>query len=127
LRVLAFRAHEALSELYQIELEVVASVPDLNLDDLINRDSLLIIDGAPHRLLHGTIRRASQGATSKRFTYYYLTLAPRLAWLDLRRNVRIFQQQSVPDIVRQLLNEAEIGRASCREDAKNIEIELFIS
>src|SRR5690606_41195519 len=83
--------------------------------------------GAPHRLLHGTIRRASQGATSKRFTYYYLTLAPRLAWLDLRRNVRIFQQQSVPDIVRQLLNEAEIGRASCREDAKNIEIELFIS
>src|SRR5690606_41665630 len=63
LRVLAFRAHEALSELYQIELEVVASVPDLNLDDLINRDSLLIIDGAPHRLLHGTIRRASQGAT----------------------------------------------------------------
>ncbi len=108
LRVLAFRAHEALSELYQIELEVVASVPDLDLDDLINRDSLLIIDGAPHRLLHGTIRRARQGATSKRFTYYHLTLAPRLAWLDLRHNVRIFQQQSVPDIVRQLLNEAGI-------------------
>src|SRR5690606_1672362 len=103
-RVLAFEGHEALSRLFEFELELVCTRPDLDLQ----------IGTSPSRFIHGSIRAASQGAASKRFTHYQVSLAPHLYWLRLRQDVRIFQDLSVPDIVRKLLDEAGIDPSSYR-------------
>src|SRR5690554_2525350 len=107
-RVLAFEGHEALSRLFDFELELVCTRPDLDLQQLLNRDLVLEIGTSPSRFIHGIIRAASQGATSRRFSHYQVSLAPHLYWLRLRQDVRIFQDLSVPDIVRKLLDEAGI-------------------
>lgn len=113
-RVLAFSGHEALSRLFEFELELVCTRPDLDLQQLLNRDLVLEIGTSPSRFIHGSIRAASQGATSRRFTHYQVSLAPHLYWLRLRQDVRIFQDLSVPDIVRKLLDEAGIDPSSYR-------------
>lgn len=111
LRVLGFQAREALSELFEIQVDVACTDPELDLDRLLGRDALLRIerpgpDSGPPRLFHGCLHAIEQGATGPRWTLYTLWLAPRPHWLTLRRNLRIFQQLSVPDIARQLLREA---------------------
>ena len=106
LQVLKFQGQESLSELFRFELEVVANRPDLDLDDLLERDVLLRIEGDTPRLVHGTICDVAQSVTTRRLTHYHLTLVPRLHWLSLRHNVRIFRNLNTPDIVRKLLQEA---------------------
>src|SRR5690554_5004514 len=107
LRILGFQSQEAISELFRCSVEVVCS-EDLDLNRLLNKDAVLEIAGEPGRFLHGTIASAHQTATTFRFRHYRLTLVPRMHWLGLRHNFRIFQELSVPDIARALLSGAGI-------------------
>src|SRR5690606_32907836 len=118
-RVFRFNGDEAIAGLFDWTIEVVSRNPALQLEQLLGCDALLQIDPgsgllqAP-RLVHGTVRSAVQFRTSCRWTYYRFHLAPRLYWLGLRHNLRIFQNQSAPDILRQLLTEAGFDQASYR-------------
>ncbi|MCZ5880990.1 contractile injection system protein, VgrG/Pvc8 family, partial [Vibrio parahaemolyticus] len=58
--------------------------------------------------VHGVVRRFSKGDTGHHHTYYSLTLVPALMRLSLRHDRRIFQQQSVPEIISTLLQEADV-------------------
>src|SRR5690554_2690362 len=107
LRVLGFHGHEAISKLFQFSIEVVCT-EDLDLNSLLNRDAVLTIADEPGRYIHGTIATARYTSTQFRFRHYRLTLVPRLHWLGLRHNFRIFQEQTVADIVETLLGDAGI-------------------
>ncbi len=58
--------------------------------------------------INGIVRQFSKGDTGHRHTFYSLTLVPALERLSLRSNSRIFQQQSVPEIISILLQEMGI-------------------
>src|SRR5690554_1613258 len=119
LRVLRFNGTEAIAGLFDWTIEVVSRHPALKLEQLLGCDALLQIDldsGSLQkpRLVHGTVRAAVQFQASRRWTYYRIHLAPRLYWLGLRHNLRIFQNLSAPEILQQLLTEAGFDTASYR-------------
>ncbi|ENM5818280.1 type VI secretion system Vgr family protein [Vibrio mimicus] len=58
--------------------------------------------------VHGIVRAFSQGDIGHHHTFYALTLVPALERLSLRHNSRIFQKQTVPEILSVLLQEMGI-------------------
>src|SRR5690554_3022716 len=102
-RVLSFRAHEAISQCYRIELQLVSDQPDLDLEALLQRNAWLGIQHGEGTGLHGLIHHAAIGEAGKRLTRYRLELVPHLHYLGLRHNQRIFQHLTVPQIISRVL------------------------
>jgi type VI secretion system secreted protein VgrG len=97
-----FRAKEALNQTYKVELELVSERRDLDLESLLHRPAFLSFS-ANGAGLHGQIYRIGQGDSGARLTRYQIVLVPYLAYLGHRHNQRIFQQQSVPQIIAKVL------------------------
>ncbi|WP_117148175.1 type VI secretion system tip protein TssI/VgrG, partial [Pseudomonas cichorii] len=103
-KVLAFTGTEAISQPFAFELELVSEDPVLALDNLLHRPAFLQF--GPNDIgVHGLIDRIAQGDSRKRLTHYAMTLRPQLSYLGHRINQRIFQQQSVPDIIARVLQD----------------------
>lgn len=64
-RVLSFRAHEAISQCYRIELQLVSDQPDLDLEALLQRNAWLGIQHGEGEGtgLHGLIHHAAIAKT----------------------------------------------------------------
>ena len=60
------------------------------------------------RTFHGIVNQFSQGRREHRFSYYYATIVPAVWVLTQRQRSRIFQQQSVPEILREVLAGFEV-------------------
>ncbi|WP_406228089.1 type VI secretion system tip protein TssI/VgrG [Pseudomonas siliginis] len=109
LKVLEFTGREAISQPFRFELELVSERPDLDLESLLHGQAFLSFD-AQGCGIHGQIYQVGQGDSGKRLTRYHLSLVPRLTYLGHRINQRIFQHQSVPQIVTQILKDHSILR-----------------
>ncbi|SDP29544.1 type VI secretion system tip protein TssI/VgrG, partial [Pseudomonas cichorii] len=103
-KVLAFTGTESISQPFAFELELVSENPAQDLDSLLNRSAFMQF-GPDEAGVHGLIDRIAQGDSRKRLTHYAMTLRPHLAYLGHRINQRIFQQQSVPDIIARVLQD----------------------
>ncbi len=102
---------EGLSVGYRYVLECLCADTHLELKSLLGQPveiSLLLPDGGS-RLLCGLVTQASQNGTDGGFAKYVLTLEPALSTLRHRRNSRVFQDQTVPQIVTCLLDEHLAG------------------
>ncbi|WP_277344297.1 contractile injection system protein, VgrG/Pvc8 family, partial [Metapseudomonas otitidis] len=88
-KVLAFTGHEALNQPYRFDIELVSERSRLDLESLLHKPAYLAFtpDG---RGVHGQIFGIAVGEIGNRLTHYHLTLVPRLAYLALRHNQRIF-------------------------------------
>lgn len=111
-RVSRFDGTEGLSELFQFELTLVCDNDAIAFDDVVGATALLTLhnDGA-ERHVHGIISRFEQGESSgrgARHATYVATLVPHVFRLKLRQTCRVFQQMTVPDIVRAVLDEAGV-------------------
>jgi type VI secretion system secreted protein VgrG len=98
---------EGLSTGYRYVLDCLSADTHLELKGLLGQPaevSLLLPDGG-HRLLCGLITQATQNGADGGFAKYVLTLEPALATLRHRRNSRVFQDKTVPQIVACLLDE----------------------
>jgi len=108
LRVLEFRAQEAISRPFSARIELVSERANLDLEALLHLQAYLRFDGSLNgggNGLHGQIGEISQGDSGKRFTHYFIQLVPSLKRLEYRSNHRIFQNRSVPEIIGQLLKD----------------------
>lgn len=104
LQVLSFTGQESISTPFAFDLELVSERPDLALETLLHKQAFLAFNDSAAGV-HGQIYRIAQGDSGKRLTHYSLTLVPQLAYLAHRSNQRIFQQQAVPQIIAQILEE----------------------
>ncbi|MBY8956590.1 MULTISPECIES: type VI secretion system tip protein VgrG [Pseudomonas] len=109
LKVLEFTGKEAISQPFRFELELVSERPDLDLESLLHCQAFLGFD-ADGSGIHGQIYQVGQGDSGKRLTRYHLSLVSRLTYLGHRINQRIFQHQTVPQIVAQILKDHAILR-----------------
>jgi len=66
------------------------------------------------RYVHGRVNQFDQVGQKKRFTLYYLELAPQLSLLNYRRHNRIFQQLSVEEILQKVLKDANLPPDYCQ-------------
>ena len=101
---------ELISGLYIFHVRMVSENPSLAFDSIVGKDAALSIvmpDGST-QFVHGIIGRFRQAGTTLRFTTYFADLHPRLWLLTRTLDSRIFQNKSVPDIVKQILQEHEI-------------------
>ncbi|MBH3428115.1 type VI secretion system tip protein TssI/VgrG [Pseudomonas alkylphenolica] len=102
LQVLSFKGCETINQPYQLTVELVSERHDLALESLLHQPAFLAFNTAGAGI-HGQVYRVAQGETGKRLTHYYLTLAPRLAYLHHARQQRMFQNKNVPEIIAEVL------------------------
>ncbi len=110
--VLAFRqmsGTEALSSLFEFEVELVAESYSLDLQELLGKSLTIEIEGiSGSRYLDGQITKCvmvGRENSSSRFYIYRATVRPWLWYLTQTSDNKIFQQKSVPDVIREVLGE----------------------
>jgi len=102
LQVLSFEGEEALSRPYRFVVELVSECANIDLEALLNRQAFLQLDEAGNGI-HGQVYQAAQADSGQRLHHYRIVLVPHLSYLAHRRNPRIFQHKSVPQIIEALL------------------------
>jgi len=98
---------ELISGLFAFRLRLVAESSSLAFDSIVGKDASISVglpDGGK-QFAHGIIGRFRQAGTTLRFTTYFADLYPKLWLLTKTRDSRIFQNKTVPDIVKQVLQE----------------------
>jgi len=112
LRVHACASREALSELGETTLTLLSERKDIRASELLGKPATLTMalrdDGPRH--LGGYVTRFSQTGFEGRHTVYQMTLRPWLWLLTRTADCRIFQEMTVPDIVKQVFDDHPVAR-----------------
>jgi type VI secretion system secreted protein VgrG len=103
---------EFISGLFSFELRCASESPQkIKLDDILNKKASIRVrlnDGSD-RYIHGIVYRASCDGRDvggdKRFTHYTVEVVPWLWTLTRTTDCRIFQNKSVPDIIKQIFQD----------------------
>ncbi|KAA0984995.1 type VI secretion system tip protein VgrG [Pseudomonas sp. ANT_J12] len=108
--VVSFTLEEGLSQPFKLELELVSHNAAIDFNRLLDLAALFTLwrGETPVRYVHGLVSLFQQGDTGFRRTRYTAVLEPTLARFDLRSNWRIFQGQTVPDIITSVLTEQKL-------------------
>ncbi|MEN4918003.1 type VI secretion system tip protein TssI/VgrG [Achromobacter spanius] len=103
--VIQFTLDEALSETFQLHVELSSFDAAVDFGAVLDQPALFTIWRAetPVRHVHGIVTSFEQGDTGFRRTRYRAVVEPALARTDLCSDWRIFQQQSVPEILAQII------------------------
>ncbi|WP_152223636.1 type VI secretion system Vgr family protein [Pseudomonas sp. SCB32] len=116
--VLAFEGTEALSQTFRYSIEFTSPELDIPANSVLGKDATFSLREAPSavtirgytpptatplRTLHGVVTGFKRLSASRDEGRYELTLEPRLALLDNGCQYRIYQNQSVPEIVETIL------------------------
>jgi type VI secretion system secreted protein VgrG len=110
LLVTGFRGSEELSNLFSFEFTLIAeNSTTIDFSKLVGNGIALSVatlgeGGATEwRYINGICARFSQGNRNEEFTSYYAEVVPQVWLLTRRFQSRIFQQKSVPDILKEVL------------------------
>jgi type VI secretion system secreted protein VgrG len=106
-QVYAFSGVEEVHKPYEFEVELVHESHTLDFAALLGRTARLSVadKSGGTRHVHGVIRRFEQVHTSHTRTHYRAVIVPRLWFLGLTTDHRIFQNLSVLQIIEQILKE----------------------
>jgi len=124
LSVRHFSVHESVSSLFMVSVLARSESPSIDLEGIVGQPaSLRVVSGYAHARLGGArlwsgvvstieqVQAVQPVSHSKQLSSYSLRIVPRLWLLTQRRNYKIFQHLSIPDIVDQLLDEWSVERA----------------
>jgi type VI secretion system secreted protein VgrG len=108
--VIDFTHREALSQPFELVLNLASRDGSLDAAELLDREASLTIwqDGEPLRRVHGIVSEFGRGDRGHRRTFYSLVLRPALWRLSLRHNSRIFQKVDPLTIINTLCDERGI-------------------
>jgi type VI secretion system secreted protein VgrG len=112
LLVIRYEAREAISRPFELEIELSTADPGFVASAVLRKSALLTLIDAEggQRFFHGVIDRLDfDYLTGTRF-HFKLRLRPALSALAHRENCRIFQDQSIVDIVKTLFTESGVDR-----------------
>ncbi len=104
----SFSAHEEISRLSEFDLDLLSEDYEIKFDDIIGQNVTISMElpGGGKRYWNGFINRFVQGVTtSVQFAQYRATMVPWLWFLTLTSDCRIFQEKTVPDIIKQIFND----------------------
>ncbi|RQS75662.1 type VI secretion system tip protein VgrG, partial [Burkholderia sp. Bp8963] len=103
--VIEFTLDEGLSETYRLELDLACTDPAVDFGQVLDRPALFTLwqGELPVRYVHGLVSTLEQGETGFRRTRYRAVVEPELARLKLCSDWRVFQTQSVPEILQSVL------------------------
>jgi type VI secretion system secreted protein VgrG len=106
--VVRFDAEERLAEPFQFDCSVLADArTEVALDTLLGQEATVWLEGAPGRHFSGVIDCVGRQQYDRSFVRLDLHLVPRFALLTRRLRSRVFQGQTVPQILRAVLKSTE--------------------
>ena len=106
LLVMRFDLTEGVSVPYELSVELACD-GEVKMDDALGKEGFLTLTGdGGDRIVHGVVDRFEHTGNRGRFGLYNARVVPYLRWLSLERDCRIFQNKSVPDIVKQVLQDS---------------------
>ena len=113
LRVVRFAGWEGISEQFAFEITAVSPDAAIVLDGMVGQKARLSFDAGDEepRQVAGVIARFEHGESAKKLTAYRIQLVPTAHRLRLRRDCRIFQEMTVPDVIKKVLAGAGLGSA----------------
>ena len=104
LLVVGFRGTEALSELFEFEIELACEDANIDIATIVGQPASLTIAGeSGERRIHGICKQFWQGGEGVRFTSYFATIVPSVWLLTQNQRSRIFQNKSTRDIIAEVL------------------------
>lgn len=111
--VVSVSGHEAISSLYRFELILVCDDTHINLDNMLRHTATFQIF-APHNPsirtpYSGVIAEFDQLHYANGYVFYRAVLVPRMWRLSMSRSSEVYlNEQSIPDIIRNLLNGSKL-------------------
>jgi type VI secretion system secreted protein VgrG len=97
-----FRGSEGISRLFRFELDLLSEENSISFTDIIGKNVTITVkqaDGTP-RYINGVISRFGQGSSDETFTSYHAEMVPWLWFLTRAADCRIFQNKTIPDIIK---------------------------
>jgi len=105
----SIRGREEFGRMFQYELELLSEDDTINFDDLLGKNVTVRIgigsDGPDVRYVNGFVNRISQHEYRAGLAVYKATIVPWLWFLTRQSDCRIFQEQSIPDIVKKVMKD----------------------
>lgn len=98
---------EELGRLFNYELQLTSLDANIDLNQLLGKPmsvGLQLADGG-ERYFHGIVARCSQNIDQGQFASYQATLRPWLWLLSRTSDCRIFQNLSIPQIIKQVFRD----------------------
>ncbi len=103
LRVVRLAGVEGLCELFHFDVTFGCEDAGIEPDDALGKPALLtIVDAGEDRYVSGIVSRFELGSSGKKLTAYHLSMVPKAWRLQHRHDVRIFQDLTAPDIIKQV-------------------------
>jgi len=98
---------ETMSRLFEYELEMASEDSSIKIPDILGKNVTITMDmgDGAERHFNGVVSHFSQSGSSGRFTRYQASVKPWLWFLTRTADCRIFQEMTVPDIIKQVLQE----------------------
>jgi type VI secretion system secreted protein VgrG len=106
LLLVGVNGREALSELFRFELELLAeNGVDVAFEKLLGQKvtTRIRLSEQTSRYVGGVVSRVAQGSRDEVFTTYRMEVVPQFWFLTRRKQSRIFQALSVPEILKKVL------------------------
>ncbi len=108
LLVADFVARERISSPFEIDLSL-ASEEEISFEDTVGKAGTLTIQGDnEERYFQGMVSKFIQTGATGRFYLYQARIVPQIWLLSLRQDCRIFQQKTIPDIVKEVLEDGGV-------------------
>jgi type VI secretion system secreted protein VgrG len=107
LLLVGFTGYESVSQLFHFDVDAVAEAnQDIDFNGLLGQKVTVevTLPDAKKRFINGICTRVTEGAQGDVFTAYQLHVVPKFWLLTQRSHSRIFQQLSVPDILKKVLD-----------------------
>lgn len=111
LLLVGFTGQESISRLFSFHLDLIAeNNTDVTFDKLLGQKITIRLDLPDRRKRHfnGICSRISQGERDEVFTSYRMEIVPQLWTLTKKAQSRIFQQMTVPDILKKVLDGLDV-------------------
>ena len=105
--VRSLEAEEHLSKLFSFQLELISDEPELDHDQIIGKKVCIGIkhsDGSSKRYFHGHVSSFWQAEPEDRYYSYHAEVVPWLWFLTLTSDCRIYQDKTVPEVVKDVFD-----------------------
>src|SRR5262245_31361600 len=103
----ALHAREELGRLGEYRLDLLSPKSDVNVDEILGKNVTvkLALPDDSTRYFNGFLTRFAQGSKYGRYTRYYAVVRSWLWFLTRTTDCRIFQEMTVPDIVKKVFGD----------------------
>ncbi len=107
-----FRGHEAISELFRFEVDLIASrfIP-IPFENILGQPITveIALPNGTERRFSGIVSRFSQGSRDDTFTHFKAEVVPKFWLLKKQAQSRIFQHKTIPEILETVLESLDVS------------------